>query len=102
MNKYTFKRKLGIDDLLCEVAFTSNSQGDTSASNEISDYTASKGWMSITSGFEDIANNQEAIYEESKKRYNQNIDYIEIHNKFNQYQEPQFKYRSITSLIKKK
>jgi hypothetical protein len=77
MNKYTFKRKLGIDDLLCEVAFTSNSQGDTSASNEISDYTASKGWMSITSGFEDIANNQEAIYEESKKRYNQNIDYIE-------------------------
>ena len=32
----------------------------------------------------------------------QNIDYIEIHNKFNQYQEPQFKYRSITSLIKKK
>jgi hypothetical protein len=32
----------------------------------------------------------------------QNIDYIEIYNKFNQHQEPQFKYRSITSLIKKK
>jgi len=32
----------------------------------------------------------------------QNIDYIEIHNKFNQYQEPQFKFRSITSLITKK
>lgn len=32
----------------------------------------------------------------------QNIDHIEIYNKFNQYQEPQFKYRSITSLIKKK
>ena len=32
----------------------------------------------------------------------QNIYYIEIHNKFNQYQEPQFKYRSITSLIKRK
>jgi hypothetical protein len=32
----------------------------------------------------------------------QNIDFIEIHNKFNQYQEPQFKYRSVTSLVKKK
>ena len=32
----------------------------------------------------------------------QNIDFIEIHNKFNQYQESQFKYRSITSLIKRK
>lgn len=32
----------------------------------------------------------------------QNIDYIEIHNKFNQYQEPQYKNRSITSLITKK
>ena len=30
------------------------------------------------------------------------VDYIEIHNKFNKHQEPQFKYRSITSLIKKK
>jgi 7-keto-8-aminopelargonate synthetase-like enzyme len=32
----------------------------------------------------------------------QNIDYIEIHNKFNQYQEPHFNSRSITSLIKRK
>lgn len=77
MNKYTFKRKLGIDDLLCEFAFTGNSQGDTSVSNEISDYVSSQGWMSITKGFEDIANNQQAIYEESKRRYNENIDYIE-------------------------
>jgi hypothetical protein len=31
-----------------------------------------------------------------------NIDVIEIHNKFNPYQEPQYKYRSITSSIVKK
>jgi hypothetical protein len=31
-----------------------------------------------------------------------NIDVIEIHNKFNPYQEPQYKYRSITSAIIKK
>jgi hypothetical protein len=77
MKKYTVKRKLGIDDLLCEVAFVGNSQGDESASNEISVYKLSEGWMSITRGFEEIANNQKAIYEESKKRYNANIDYIE-------------------------
>jgi hypothetical protein len=77
MNKYTFKRKLGIDDLLCEFAFIGNSQGDKSVSNEIADYKASQGWMSITSGFEEIADNQKAIYEESERRYNVNIDYIE-------------------------
>lgn len=77
MNKYTFKRKLGIDDLLCEFAFVGNSQGDTSVSNKIEDYIAAKGWMSITQGFEDIADNQEAIYEESKRRCIANIDYIE-------------------------
>ena len=46
----------------------------------------------------------ESIYltQEQNQYLHQNIDYIEIHNKFNQYQEPQFKYRSITSLIKKK
>jgi len=77
MKKYKIKCKLGIDDLLCEVAFTSNSQGDTSGSNLISDYINSKGWMSITSGFEEIANDQKAIYKESERRYNVNIDYIE-------------------------
>jgi hypothetical protein len=77
MNKYTFKRKLGIDDLLCEFAFIGNSQGDESVSNEIADYKASQSWMSITKGFEEIADNQEAIYKESERRYNVNIDYIE-------------------------
>ena len=38
-----------------------------------------------------------------QNRYLQeNINYIEIHNKFNPHQEPQFKYRSITSLISKR
>jgi hypothetical protein len=77
MKTYKIKKKLGIDDLLCEFAFVGNSQGDESVSNKISDYIASKGWMYITSGFENIADNQEAIYEESKKRCIQNIDYIE-------------------------
>ena len=42
------------------------------------------------------------LTQDQNKYLQQNIDYIEIYNKFNQYQEPQFKYRSITSLIKKK
>ena len=33
---------------------------------------------------------------------NENIDVIEIHNKFNPHQEPQYKFRSITSAITKK
>jgi hypothetical protein len=46
----------------------------------------------------------DSMYLTQEQNYylHQNIDYIEIHNKFNQYQESQFKYRSITSLIKKK
>jgi len=71
------KRKLGIDDLLCEFAFQGNSQGDTTATNEISEYIASKGWLSVTRGFEDIMLDQEAIYKESLRRYEVNIAYIE-------------------------
>lgn len=77
MKTYKTKRKLGIDNLLCECAFVGNSQGDDSGSNKISDYVESKGWMSITSGFENIADNQEAIYEESKRRCIINLEYIE-------------------------
>jgi hypothetical protein len=87
MNKYTVKRKLGINDLLCEFAFIGNSQGDESVSNEITDYKASQSWMSITKGFEDIINNQEAIYKESKRRFNANIDYIEKLKAENRYGE---------------
>ena len=39
---------------------------------------------------------------EQNKYLNDNIDLIQIHNKFNEYQEAQFKYRSITSAIVKK
>jgi hypothetical protein len=39
---------------------------------------------------------------EQNKYLNDNIDYIEIHNKFNPNQEIQFKFRSITSAIVKK
>lgn len=39
---------------------------------------------------------------DQNKYLNDNIDVIEIHNKFNPYQEPQYKYRSITSAIIKK
>ena len=42
------------------------------------------------------------LTQEQNHYLQQNIDFIEIHNKFNQYQESQFKYRSITSLIKRK
>jgi hypothetical protein len=77
MIKHSIKRRLGIDDLLCEFAFQGNSQGDESKSNEIADYIAAKGWMSITKGFEHIVDNQEAIYEEAKKRCITNLEYIE-------------------------
>ena len=39
---------------------------------------------------------------EQNKYLQENIDVIEIHNKFNQYQELQYKFRSITSAITKK
>ena len=42
------------------------------------------------------------LTQEQNQYLQQNIDYIEIHNKFNPYQEPQFKFRSITSLITKR
>jgi hypothetical protein len=42
------------------------------------------------------------LTQEQNKYLQQNINFIEIHNKFNQYEEPQYKNRSITSLIKKK
>jgi hypothetical protein len=39
---------------------------------------------------------------EQNQYLNDNIDFIEIHNKFNPNQEPQYKFRSITSAIVKK
>lgn len=77
MKTYKTKKKLGIDNLFCEFAFVGSSQGDESVSNDIDDYINSKGWMSITKGFEEIANDQQAIYEESKRRCIINMEYIE-------------------------
>lgn len=74
MDKYTLKRKLGINDLLCEFAFVGNSQGDESKSNFIDDYNASQGWMSFIF---DCELNQEEINKESQRRKQSNLDYIE-------------------------
>jgi hypothetical protein len=46
----------------------------------------------------------ESIYlsKEQNQYLQQNINTIDIHNQFNPYQEPQYKYRSITAAITKK
>ncbi len=71
--KYTVKLKRGIDDLKFEYAFKGNSQGDESVSNLISDYIASKGWMSYMFNCP-LA--QYEINEEVERRKKWNIDYI--------------------------
>lgn len=42
------------------------------------------------------------LTDEQNKYLNDNIETIDIHNRFNPYQEPQFKYRSVTSSIIKR
>lgn len=74
MNKYTIKKRLGIDDLLCEFAFIGNSQGDESKSNSIDAYKASQGWMSFVF---DCPLDEENISKEIQKRKQANLDYIE-------------------------
>lgn len=75
MKTYKIKCRRGVDDLLSVYAFIGNSQGDTSASNEIEAYKAAKGWMSYV--FTDIdITDQEAIYAEANRRQKANIDYI--------------------------
>lgn len=76
ITEYKLKGYRGVDDLLSEYAFRGNSQGDESASNEISDYISSKGWMSFMFGDIDKTN-QEAIYKEVERRKQQNLDYID-------------------------
>lgn len=74
--KYQYKGKKGITDLTNEKAFIGNSQGDETATNEISDFVASQGWLSNT--FKDVdITDQKAIYEESLRRKQVNLDYIE-------------------------
>lgn len=86
IRKYILKRQRGVDDLLSEYAFIGNSQGDDSTSNEIGDYIGSKGWISfIFAGIDPT--DQEAIYAESKRRHNLNLDYIDKLVKEGKYKE---------------
>jgi hypothetical protein len=73
MNKYTIKKRLGVDDLLCEFAFVGNSQGDESKSNSIDTYRSSQGWMSFVF---DCPLDEESITKEIQKRKQANLDYI--------------------------
>lgn len=73
---YTFKRKKGVDDLLEVWAWTGNSQGDESYSNNIGEGEASMGWMSYR--FKEIdRTDQEAINQEHERRKRYNEQYIE-------------------------
>lgn len=75
MNTYTIKRKKGIDDLQNIYAWTGNSQGDESFTNDIGEGLASNGWMSYR--FKDIdILDQEAINKESIRRQKANEEYI--------------------------
>jgi hypothetical protein len=85
MSKHQFIGRLGIDDLKGIFAFVGNSQGDTSGSNEISDYIASKGWMSFV--FDCNPNDQEAIYKEARERAVANTKYIDELQKEGRYGE---------------
>lgn len=73
LKTYTFKARLGIDDLKQIYAFTGNSQGDTSATNSLEEYYAAKGWLSF--GF-NCNLDQESINKESEERIIYNNKYI--------------------------
>ncbi len=76
VNTFKLTCKKGVDDLLNIYAFSGNSQGDETRTNEISDYIAAKGWLSY--GFENVdITDQEAIYKESKRRRLENEKYID-------------------------
>lgn len=70
--KYTTKHKKGITDLLNIYAFLGNSQGDTSATNDVLEYKAAKGWLSFAFGKNIDCNDQEAINKESERRQKEN------------------------------
>lgn len=70
---YELKLKKGIDDLKPIYAFKGNSQGDESQSNLVSDYVASKGWMSFLF---DCLLEQKAINRQVEKNKLWNENYI--------------------------
>lgn len=73
MTEYKIKGRRGIDDLQSIYAFVGNSQGDTSATNDIEVYKASGGWLSFVFNCELT---QEAINLESERRIILNSQYI--------------------------
>lgn len=87
MDTYKIKCYKGVDDLLGEYAFSGNSQGDESRSNEIADYIAAKGWMSYNFGDEIDVTDQEAIYKESERRKKVNERYIGLLKRAGKYNE---------------
>ncbi len=74
---YTVTRRKGIDDLLCEWAFTGNSQGDESYSNDVEVYKSSQGWMSFNFKAPILPTDQESIYIEVERRRKLNLLYIQ-------------------------
>lgn len=83
IRKYTVKCHRGVDDLQSIYTFIGNSQGDDSGTNEVGDYG---GWRSfIFKGIDPT--DQEAIYEESKRRVKANAEYIDKLHREGRYRE---------------
>lgn len=72
---YSFIKRKGIDDLHNIWAWTGNSQGDESCTNDIKEGLASDGWMSFRFNGIDPTD-QDAIDAESARRIKHNKDYI--------------------------
>lgn len=73
MTQYKFKTRKGIDDLKSLYAFSGNSQGDETKTNDIQQYLDSKGWLSFNF---DCELSSEAILDEIKRREEWNNNYI--------------------------
>ncbi len=84
MKEYKLKGKRGIDDLQGIYAFIGNSQGDTTATNDIDVYKSSQGWLSFVF---DCLLTQTEIDGESLKRKRENEEYIRNLKKEGKYGE---------------
>lgn len=82
--EFKLKRKKGIDDLKCLFAFSGNSQGDESQTNNIQEYKSSGGWLSFNF---DCELTEEAINKEIEIRKNWNEKYIQELKEKGQYNE---------------
>jgi len=72
---YKYKGRKGIDDLKCEYPFVATSQGDTSVSNNITEYILFNGWLAYV--FQDVEMTEECIREEIQRRKEYNKKYIQ-------------------------